>query len=128
MGEIADMMLDGTLCEGCGVYLGNGKGYPQYCQNCKSDNRIPWSQRQGATGRQAVKGVLNLLQSKGISSKQRQNEIISEFCALHEIKTVESHFLSQACIAIQNDFDRFVQWLNNKLNIRPGKKKKELFK
>lgn len=33
MGEIADMMLDGTLCEGCGVYLGSDWG-PTYCPAC----------------------------------------------------------------------------------------------
>ncbi len=39
MGEIAEMMLDGTLCEGCGVYIGNGgSGYPQYCsEQCARD-------------------------------------------------------------------------------------------
>lgn len=32
MGEIAEMMLDGTLCEGCGVYLeGGAQGFPGYC-------------------------------------------------------------------------------------------------
>lgn len=31
MGEYAEMMLDGTCCEGCGEYLGNGDGFPQYC-------------------------------------------------------------------------------------------------
>ena len=32
MGEIADMMLDGTLCEGCGVYIdGEAQGFPRYC-------------------------------------------------------------------------------------------------
>lgn len=35
MGEIADMMLDGTLCEGCGEYLGGDDGFPQYCHACK---------------------------------------------------------------------------------------------
>lgn len=31
MGEIAEMMLDGTLCEGCGTYIGESTGYPGYC-------------------------------------------------------------------------------------------------
>lgn len=33
MGEIAEMMLDGTLCEGCGEYIdGEGaEGFPRYC-------------------------------------------------------------------------------------------------
>lgn len=35
MGEIADMMLDGTLCSCCGVYLeGEPEGFPQDCEDC----------------------------------------------------------------------------------------------
>ena len=34
MGEIAEMMLDGTLCEGCGEYLGETVGFPMYCPSC----------------------------------------------------------------------------------------------
>lgn len=38
MGEIADMMLDGTMCEGCGEYMGEGDGFPQYCsEQCAND-------------------------------------------------------------------------------------------
>lgn len=39
MGEIADMMLDGTLCERCGEYLGGGgMGFPTLCAACRRDN------------------------------------------------------------------------------------------
>jgi len=31
MGEIAEMMLDGTLCAGCGEFIGSDAGYAQYC-------------------------------------------------------------------------------------------------
>ena len=34
MGEIADMMLDGTLCQECGGYLGTDNGYPTTCRSC----------------------------------------------------------------------------------------------
>lgn len=36
MGEIANMMLEGTLCAGCGEYLeqGWGDGFPRYCAGC----------------------------------------------------------------------------------------------
>ena len=40
MGDIADMMLDGTLCECCGEYIDDGEagGYPRYCsQTCAAD-------------------------------------------------------------------------------------------
>ena len=42
MGEIADMMLDGTMCQGCGVWLhdgADGPGYPGYCRSCARDMR-----------------------------------------------------------------------------------------
>lgn len=38
MGEIADMMLDGTLCEGCGVALdGEAGGFPRRCADCRRE-------------------------------------------------------------------------------------------
>lgn len=35
MGEQADMMLDGTLCQACGEYIGSD--FPDYCSDCKKD-------------------------------------------------------------------------------------------
>jgi len=32
--EIAEMHLDGTLCEQCGEYLGEAVGYPRLCVWC----------------------------------------------------------------------------------------------
>lgn len=41
MGDIADMMLDGVLCEGCGVYLdGDAPGYPRYCEHCQKERAV----------------------------------------------------------------------------------------
>lgn len=39
MADIADMMLSGELCEGCGVSLdGEAPGYPRYCsKRCRKD-------------------------------------------------------------------------------------------
>lgn len=37
MGEIAEMMLDGTMCEGCGEFMdigGEPPGYPVRCAAC----------------------------------------------------------------------------------------------
>jgi hypothetical protein len=40
MGEMAEMMLDGTMCEGCGVLLdGESPGYPRYCSTECADDR-----------------------------------------------------------------------------------------
>jgi hypothetical protein len=37
MGDIADAMLDGDLCQGCGVYMEGGNGYPQTCPSCQRE-------------------------------------------------------------------------------------------
>jgi hypothetical protein len=35
MGEVAEMMIDGTLCEQCGEFLdGESPGYPRSCTGC----------------------------------------------------------------------------------------------
>lgn len=43
MGEIADMMLDGTMCQVCGEYLFTDPpaGYPITCDGCKSRGDDP---------------------------------------------------------------------------------------
>lgn len=39
MGEIAEMMLDGTLCSCCGDYLGEDTGYPVLCAACSGNQQ-----------------------------------------------------------------------------------------
>lgn len=34
MGDIADMMIDGEMCEQCGEYLGGGSGFARLCRGC----------------------------------------------------------------------------------------------
>jgi hypothetical protein len=36
MGEYAEMMLDGMVCQWCGEFLGEGDGYPVACAGCQS--------------------------------------------------------------------------------------------
>ena len=35
MGEISEMMLDGTLCSGCGDFIGVCEGVPARCAACR---------------------------------------------------------------------------------------------
>ena len=37
MGDIADMMLDGTMCQVCGEFQGDPVGYPITCAGCGGD-------------------------------------------------------------------------------------------
>lgn len=39
MGEIADAMLEGALCEECGVYMGDACGYRRTCSDCRRPAR-----------------------------------------------------------------------------------------
>ena len=42
MGEIADMMLDGTMCQVCGVWLEQDPvGYPVTCGGCIGEGLAP---------------------------------------------------------------------------------------
>lgn len=37
MGQWADDALDGTCCEQCGQFLGEGEGYPRLCCSCSNE-------------------------------------------------------------------------------------------
>ncbi len=38
MGEIAEMTLNGLLCEECGAYVdGEEPGYPRKCEDCENE-------------------------------------------------------------------------------------------
>ena len=40
MGEVAEMMLDGTLCQGCGVFLNeDAPGYASSCGGCAAEHK-----------------------------------------------------------------------------------------
>lgn len=59
MGEIADMMLDGTMCAGCGEWLHGGEdgdGIPGYCASCAPDfDREPTQDRTEARTKKHAK-------------------------------------------------------------------------
>lgn len=37
MGEIADMMINGSMCQYCGECFDDEPGYPRSCPSCSSD-------------------------------------------------------------------------------------------
>ena len=48
MGEISEMMIDGTVCQICGEYMGEGEGYPVTCAGC-ADEDAPRNGMSGMT-------------------------------------------------------------------------------
>lgn len=58
MGEIAEMMLDGDLCEGCGVYMGGpGRGVPRRCADCRKPSPRPLAKVKCPTCGKQVKAA-----------------------------------------------------------------------
>ncbi len=39
MGDIADMVIEGDLCEQCGEYLDDDEGYRHLCPACENENK-----------------------------------------------------------------------------------------
>jgi hypothetical protein len=39
MGDIADMMLEGDLCQECGEYMEGGGGFPRTCYGCSPKSK-----------------------------------------------------------------------------------------
>lgn len=37
MSDYTDEMLDGDFCEECGVYMGDGNGFPVKCSCCEDE-------------------------------------------------------------------------------------------
>jgi hypothetical protein len=35
MGEIAELILEGIVCEYCGIWIGQPVGYPRPCEECR---------------------------------------------------------------------------------------------
>ena len=58
MGDIADMMLEGDMCQFCGEWLGDGDGFPRSCPSCGDDDEEvkPVKVRQFDAPFYAIKG------------------------------------------------------------------------
>ena len=69
MGEIAEMMLDGTLCEGCGEFMGDDVGYPRRCSSCSGSQGKKKSTEQK---RQSVIETVEFLKGLDLPIKQVQ--------------------------------------------------------
>lgn len=65
MGEIAEMMLDGTLCEGCGEFLGDPVGYPRYCSRCDGTKKMKLTKPQVKTQIRVQPKVQTVAQHRG---------------------------------------------------------------
>lgn len=114
MGEIADMLLDGTLDFYTGEYIGRGYGIPR-----TKNKTLAWEKRKKgatktdytATKEMAYNGIKNYITQKwnGSASIPSVRQIVMEYLGETNID------LKQKCTEIQQDFGAFVLFINKKL-------------
>ncbi len=105
MGEIADMMLDGTLDAATGEYLGPGAGYPR---SMDPDHPDYIGKKKDPKTTKPVFGVENFLKKRG---ETEFSQITDDYFV--QIKRAEeSH--QKRCEYISQDFGTFVKWYNKR--------------
>lgn len=62
MGEIADMMLEGAMCQWCGEFLENAAGFPTICRGCQGQHGVnahgePTKKRRKKKNRSKPRGL-----------------------------------------------------------------------
>ena len=64
MGEIAEMMLNGEMCQWCGEFMDNPQGFPSVCAACLAADR---------KRKKTAKAEKSTPQAKRQKSKQRSS-------------------------------------------------------
>lgn len=101
MGEIADMLLDGTLDFYTGEYMGRGKGIPR-----TTDKSLPWEQRDFTRSKKDA--------FKGVSHFVRHRMKVTDITPIvNEYMPDKERSLKQKCLAIQKNWGAFVKWIND---------------
>lgn len=56
MGEVAEMVINGDMCERCGDFLGDGRGFTMLCDSCylgelemEAEMEFEWGEENGAS-------------------------------------------------------------------------------
>lgn len=96
MGEIADMMLEGCLCAGCGEYLGRDNGYAEYCYSC-------------------TKGMKDMERKRSDLSAQIASEV-----AIETIRALEKAFGAKFDPAVSNHLRPNIMGLLRSLYVNHG--------
>jgi hypothetical protein len=103
MGEIADMMIDGTLDCITGEYLGNGHGYPRTREEGYSES-ITYSPKQNYIG------VASWLHKRGFVKNHDIREILVAYATHLELPHPDSKGNNNISVHIQGDFNKFTKW------------------
>lgn len=121
MGEIAEMLLDGTLCEGCGVALeSEPQGFPNYCsKQCAKDRGADWYDDDDDMGEMWRE------HKKARSRKKSQNVVDS-------LAILEENGIDYVCLSEHSRHYRIGNWdfwpsTGKFYNFRTGEKGRGVF-
>lgn len=120
MGEIADMMIDGTLDFYTGEYIGKGYGLPR-----TFDKSLPWEKKKinfrnrgkrfkqtNFSQNQGINGVVFWLYDKGITNSENAHSIVKLYSEINGWEITKKKMVSKICAKIQEDFPAFIKWYN----------------
>lgn len=119
MGEIADSIIDGEMCQSCGEWLGEATGYPRYCSSCKPNKTKSGKLGKASDGTKAINGVYNYL-NKFCKTQAHKSKLVSEYS--DTIFDHEEMDLEVTCLKIQEDFPSFVKWVKENKSIIKNQK------
>lgn len=107
MGEIADMMIDGTLDMHTGEYLGKGPGYPR-----TRDKSLPWerNRKKMSNVNRSKKGVNNFFTIIRLEGEEARNEVIERFLAEFPPPVKKDKY-----VHIQDNWKAFKKFVNKNI-------------
>lgn len=118
MGEIADMMLDGTCCQACGVFigesggLGQACGVPRFCRDCGGDKECVGVKRLQSKRKKSRGGVGEVRCPKCGKRFKTEQGVADHTRDVHEGRRVNGRILSREELN-ERDYD----WANNQTTI-----------
>jgi len=109
MGEIADMMIDGTLDCYTGEYIGRGPGYPRTL-----DRSLPWERGNKGSNKFSglsthTKGVFHYI-DKTHPTQQQKEDLLKQYAAHIDYTFSPIEPFKKLCQHIQKDWNRFKTW------------------
>src|SRR5690348_17827844 len=104
MGDISDMMLDGTLDFYTGEYIGKGKGIPRTL-----DKSLPWEKNQLMNDNLDWRKVVDFLKSESISENFHP-QIMREYGCTYKGKRP----FKNACLEVLKDFEKFKNFIRER--------------
>ena len=114
MGDMADALINGDFDFYTGEYLGRGVGFPRTKMRSISDRQRGKRRRlEQFNDNQKMKGVLFFLHDKGFKNSQAAHVVIREYYLEIGFKLTNKKPIKRACVEIQNDFGKFLNWFKN---------------